>query len=59
MIGFSYASRVVELTKAERAVLEIRRYSGKGSIISNVSFFRNMPDENFSKIEKAEGGSEA
>lgn len=59
MIGFYYARRVVELTKAERAVLEIRRYSGKGSVLSNVSFFRNMPDENFPGMKKAEGGSEA
>ncbi|MDK2914872.1 MAG: hypothetical protein PWQ79_1787 [Thermococcaceae archaeon] len=59
MIGFSYVGRVVELTKAERAVMEIRRYSGKDSVLPNVSFFRNMPDENFSRVEKAEGGSKA
>jgi sugar phosphate isomerase/epimerase len=59
MIGFSYARRIVELTKAERAVLEIRRYGRRDSIPLNISFFRNMPDENFSRIEKVEGGSEA
>lgn len=59
MICFSYVGRVVELTKAERAVMEIRRYSGKDSVLPNVSFFRNMPDENFSRVEKAEGGSKA
>lgn len=58
MIGFFYVSRVVEFIKVERVVLEIRRYSGKGLIILNVSFFCNMLDENFFKIEKVEGGSE-
>ncbi|WP_048150494.1 sugar phosphate isomerase/epimerase family protein [Palaeococcus ferrophilus] len=59
MVGFFYAGQAIKLTNAKRAVLEIRGYSGRDSVLSNVSFLRRTLDEKFSWKEKAEEGSEA